>query len=98
MKQLLYIRLRETTSFEFGVKEEIKERYSNVFDLDNFSDVQTVSYALKFFSQAVTKVMIDAEPKASFGKLLYLFNELRKVEDIDIEIIGEHKMLTFLVK
>ena len=95
MARLLYIRLREKQGFEFGVPDEFRN-IKEVFVLDNFSDAQTVSYAIKFISESNTKVVIDAEPKASLGKLLYLFNALKETTNVSVEIIGKHKMLSFL--
>lgn len=96
MPRLLYIRLREKPSFEFGVPMEYSS-FSEIFDVDNFSDGQIVSYALEFISSAdEVKVVIDAEPKASFGKLLHLFNSLKGRKNIALEIQGEHRMLGFL--
>ena len=95
MKKLLYIRLRENQGFEFGVPEEFRE-IKEVLDLDNFSDAQTVNYALKFISDSDSRIVIDAEPRAQLGKLLYLFNQLREMKPLDLEIRGEHKMLGFL--
>jgi len=95
VSRLLYIRLREDQGFEFGVPEEYKE-IDDVFDLDNFSDAQTVNYAIKFISDSKSRVVIDAEPKAQIGKLLYLFNQLRELEEVDLEVRGEHRMLKMI--
>lgn len=96
MSRLLYVRLKEKQSFEFGIPVE-HSGFKEVFDLDNFSDAHTVASAVKFISVTEeTTVVIDAKPLASFGKLLYLFNFMKEQNNISLEIIGEHKMLGFL--
>lgn len=87
--------MRELQGFWFGVPQELREGYELVFDLDNFSDAQTVSYAIKFMEQSDLKVVIHAEPKAQIGKLMYLFNQIKEAKP-ELEIIGNHRMLGYL--
>lgn len=87
--------MRELQGFWFGVPQELREGYDMVFDLDNFSDAHTVSYAIKFIEQSGLKVVIHAEPKAEIGKLMYLLNQIKETKP-ELEIIGNHRMLRYL--
>lgn len=95
MKKLLYISIREIQGFWFGVPLAHRDGYDLVFDLDNFSDAQTLNYALRFMEQSGLKVVIHAEPKAEIGKLMYLLNQIKETKP-ELEIIGNHRMLRYL--
>ena len=95
-KKLLYIRLLKEEGFYFGVPQQHSTEYSQIYDLDNFSNTDVVMSAVHFLKQENVKVILDCKPKAPINKLLHLFNAIREKENVDLEIIGEHQMLAYL--
>lgn len=91
MSKLLYIRLRKEESFEFGVPVSYRGLYNEVLDLDNFSDAQTVNYALKFIEKEPQLIVLDAVPEASLGQLIHLVNRLKECSTSKVEFRGEHR-------
>lgn len=93
---LLYIRLLKEQGFHYGVPNELKEAYSSTFDIDNFSDTEVVTSAVNFLKQENVKIILEVEPLAPLNKLLHLFNSIRDLDNPDLDVIGEHRMIAYL--
>ena len=97
MKKLLYIRLFLEQGFYFGVPPEYSNGYDQIFDLDNFSNIDVVQSAINFLNQEGVKIILECKPTAPLNKLMHLFNAIREQEAPEIEIIGEHQMIAYLM-